>query len=408
MKIAIVTTNNSNMYSGGRYHSLGIAVSLASIGENEVYYVTNNKPIFYDDFKASNKNVRFFLTQNFRNDMPKGKFDIVILIPHQDDDPFYPKVKLFTLKRHAKLVFVNFESGNWFNELSSRSLVIWEPWKKACEIGCLMLSISQEGNQYAKDFYIDYLKLTEFDYWYPCINVLEADRSTNIVRENKRVLILVRIANKHKGCDDLNSLFCPELKDTTFVLLIGSERVLKAFTSNIEKLASKNQIHIEYKYQLSDYEKFIEYKKASVLVFPSYFEGYGYPPVEALYCNTPCIAYDLPVLREVTNNGAIFVPRGDAVALKNALIIFFQKPQEYQITGLRKLVYDQVNFDHKSSLINNILKKYMGRNSHIDLRNQKGMIEKLEKEIKRKCFINYKNKIKNKLNGFITRSSDFE
>ena len=34
------------------------------------------------------------------------------------------------------------------------------------------------------------------------------------------------------------------------------------------------------------------------MIFPTAFEGYGLPPAEALYCKKPCVAYDIPILRE--------------------------------------------------------------------------------------------------------------
>jgi glycosyltransferase involved in cell wall biosynthesis len=56
-------------------------------------------------------------------------------------------------------------------------------------------------------------------------------------------------------------------------------------------------------------------------VFPSYFEGYGYPPVEALYCGTPCVAYALPVLKEVCGEHLTLVPIGDREAMGRALAL---------------------------------------------------------------------------------------
>jgi glycosyltransferase involved in cell wall biosynthesis len=50
---------------------------------------------------------------------------------------------------------------------------------------------------------------------------------------------------------------------------------------------------------LTDLEKFREFKSSRLMVFLSHFEGFGYPPVEALYCGVPCVARPLPVLREV-------------------------------------------------------------------------------------------------------------
>lgn len=49
------------------------------------------------------------------------------------------------------------------------------------------------------------------------------------------------------------------------------------------------------------------YRGASLFVLPSLFEGFGMPAVEALALGTPTLVSDLPVLREVTLNGAHFI-----------------------------------------------------------------------------------------------------
>ncbi len=62
---------------------------------------------------------------------------------------------------------------------------------------------------------------------------------------------------------------------------------------------------------------------AEALVYPSLYEGFGLPPLEAAACGTPAIVSDLPVLRESTQGLATFVPAGDvdawAAALRGAL-----------------------------------------------------------------------------------------
>jgi glycosyltransferase involved in cell wall biosynthesis len=50
------------------------------------------------------------------------------------------------------------------------------------------------------------------------------------------------------------------------------------------------------------------------MVFLSHFEGFGYPPVEALYCGVPCVARSLPVLREVNGDYLHYLPEGTSVA----------------------------------------------------------------------------------------------
>ncbi len=47
------------------------------------------------------------------------------------------------------------------------------------------------------------------------------------------------------------------------------------------------------------------------LLFPSFAEGYGLPPVEAAALGVPVIANDLPVIREILGNIPVYVPADD-------------------------------------------------------------------------------------------------
>lgn len=63
---------------------------------------------------------------------------------------------------------------------------------------------------------------------------------------------------------------------------------------------------------------------AVALLYPTRYEGFGLPPLEALACGTPAVVSDLPVLRESTAGAACFVAPGDvaawAAALRGALV----------------------------------------------------------------------------------------
>lgn len=58
---------------------------------------------------------------------------------------------------------------------------------------------------------------------------------------------------------------------------------------------------------------------ASALVYPSRYEGFGLPPLEALAAGTPVVCSDLPVLREVCGELAAYFPVQDAAALARCL-----------------------------------------------------------------------------------------
>jgi glycosyltransferase involved in cell wall biosynthesis len=58
---------------------------------------------------------------------------------------------------------------------------------------------------------------------------------------------------------------------------------------------------------------------ARLLAYPSRYEGFGLPPLEAMAAGTPVVASDLPAVREATAGLVTLVPPGDAGALSAAL-----------------------------------------------------------------------------------------
>jgi glycosyltransferase involved in cell wall biosynthesis len=51
------------------------------------------------------------------------------------------------------------------------------------------------------------------------------------------------------------------------------------------------------------------YQRAACLVFPSRYEGFGLPVVEAMACGTPVVASPEPALQEVAGDAAVFTDR---------------------------------------------------------------------------------------------------
>ena len=76
------------------------------------------------------------------------------------------------------------------------------------------------------------------------------------------------------------------------------------------------------------------YRGASVLVYPSLFEGFGMPVVEAMACGVPCVVSAHPSLDEACGDAAIRVDPRDADAIADAIGRAIDKRDELVASGL--------------------------------------------------------------------------
>ncbi|EPM7551800.1 glycosyltransferase [Citrobacter freundii] len=103
---------------------------------------------------------------------------------------------------------------------------------------------------------------------------------------------------------------------------------------NFDRFVYKNNLlkNIEYLGVISYNELQKEYKRASLVVFPSYIESYGLPLIEAASLGKRIVCSDLPYARDVLDNyeGSIFVKYNDvdewAFSITRALDIISGTP----------------------------------------------------------------------------------
>jgi glycosyltransferase involved in cell wall biosynthesis len=68
------------------------------------------------------------------------------------------------------------------------------------------------------------------------------------------------------------------------------------------------------------------YRGAELFLYPSRFEGFGLPVLEAMACGVPVLCSDAPGLREVAGDAALRLPPGDEEGWANAMQLLYGQP----------------------------------------------------------------------------------
>ncbi|MEG4030904.1 MULTISPECIES: FkbM family methyltransferase [unclassified Microcoleus] len=97
------------------------------------------------------------------------------------------------------------------------------------------------------------------------------------------------------------------------IVCAGGKPILEP---ELELYCSGNTVHT---LQLSDSELRAAYSGASVLVYPSKYEGFGLPVLEAMACGCPVITSPNGSIPEVAGQAAVYVNGDDVIGLVNAL-----------------------------------------------------------------------------------------
>lgn len=96
-----------------------------------------------------------------------------------------------------------------------------------------------------------------------------------------------------------------------------------AFTPDPRRLLSESGIPeqaVRFTGFIAEADKAALYRGARVFLFPSHYEGFGLPPLEALTCGVPVVGSNAASLPEVVGAGGMLVAPADTKGLTEALL----------------------------------------------------------------------------------------
>ena len=146
------------------------------------------------------------------------------------------------------------------------------------------------------------------------------------------------------------------------LLIIGNdsgERNL--IESRIESLNLSKSVQILT--ALNDFEVKCVYKLCSIFVFPSSYEGFGIPILEAMAAGCPMVLSDLPVFREITENSGVYFPHYDVEAMALAI----EKTLTSTIDRKKQIIYglgrvQAFNFKSQANQLASLYRMLLSKN----------------------------------------------
>jgi glycosyltransferase involved in cell wall biosynthesis len=122
-------------------------------------------------------------------------------------------------------------------------------------------------------------------------------------------------------------------------LVLAGKRQWQTAEMDVALTRFQLQNHVQYLDYVADADLPALYSAARLFVFPSLYEGFGLPPLEAMACGTPVVTSQSSSLPEVVADAALLVDPYDTNALAHAMLRGLTDPtlrQDLRQRGLRQ------------------------------------------------------------------------
>jgi glycosyltransferase involved in cell wall biosynthesis len=304
-------------------------------GENYDKYKNNNTKIIM----ASKKHHRFFEQLYFPNNLIKEKVDIYH-VPQNGIGlcEMISCKKVVTI--HDLIPYILPETVG-----SGYLLKFIEEMPKIINMADGIITVSEcSKRDILKFFPIDETKvfvtpLAADDKYKP----LDRTNCKNILKENynidKPFILYIGGFSPRKNVKSLIISFSEIYKDLQKeyqLLLVGANKddgnSLKQLITNVN-MDSK----IKFTGFVPEEVLPIFYNTCDVFVYPSLYEGFGLPPLEAMSCGTPVITSNISSIPEVVGDGGILIDPFNTESLKNALKDILNNDCKRRELGLKAL-----------------------------------------------------------------------
>lgn len=133
--------------------------------------------------------------------------------------------------------------------------------------------------------------------------------------------------NVERLLESLNRLPLEYKKSYSMLLIGGMGWNNESIYEKIDTLRAAGWSIIMPKEYVTDDEISVLLNSASLLVHPALHEGFGIPPVEAMSSGTPVVVSDIPVMREVCGDAAMYADPYDEDDIASKIQYILENPK---------------------------------------------------------------------------------
>lgn len=336
MKIAIDLRSLSGAkISGVENYTLNLLDNLLRLDKTNEYTLFNNafSKGSLGDFHYVNSKIRNSRIPNKVLNLAL-KFKLVSLekLAGDFDCLFMPNLNQFNVSPKAKVILTVHDlspvAAPEFYDIKRRIWHRFLSYKKAFDRANVLLAVSEyTKNDLIKIFKVPAEKIkviypgVDHGIFNPNISVTDLRLVRNIYNLPGEFILFLNTIEPRKNLSKLIKAF--EQQDSSANLVIAGKLGWK-FSKDFDLIKkSKKSAKIKYIGYVEEKHKSALVKLAKVLVYPSFYEGFGFQPLEAMAVGTPVIASQVTSVPEVVGDAGLLInpySAGDIItALKDVL-----------------------------------------------------------------------------------------
>ncbi|MFY1045490.1 glycosyltransferase family 4 protein [Chryseobacterium sp. GP-SGM7] len=208
-------------------------------------------------------------------------------------------------------------------------------------------------SDFSKNEISNYYNITK-DKFIVIYNGVDTNQFINIEQKNvsnRKYILAVSSRNFHKNFQGLIDAFknIQHTQKDVDLFIVGYSS-LKSFNNiqlDVEDL--EKQGRIRFLGRVDDHELISLYQNASLFIFPSLYEGFGIPPLEAQACGCPVISSNQASMPEILSDSVLYFNPSSAENLEEKIIYFYNNP-ELKSQLVKKGLRNVKRFDWNNSV----------------------------------------------------------